>query len=170
MTEAKEQEFISILARCEVFMGLRDDDLMRIASLPSIHYITCEADEIISVANQPAENLYILVEGHVDLRLNLEDIIEGQIQWIKVDTVSKGSVFGWSALVQPYVYTRMAICPMKSKMLAINGAELIHLMDQYEHIGYEVMYSIACVIASRLRTPNKFFWAELLKARDGIVH
>jgi signal-transduction protein with cAMP-binding, CBS, and nucleotidyltransferase domain len=170
MTEEKIQEFINILARCEVFIGLADKDLIKIASLPSIHCKTFEAGEIVSMENQPAENLYILVEGQVELRLNLEGIIEGPNQWMKVDTVSQGSIFGWSALIQPYVYTRMAICSMKSKMLAINGAELMHLMEEDEHIGYEVMHSIACVIASRLRTPNKFFWAELLKARDAIGH
>jgi len=43
-------------------------------------------------------------------------------------------------------------------------------LDSDEHLGYEVMRSIACVIASRLRTPNNYFWAELLKARNGITN
>ena len=151
-------------------MGLYDDDLIKIASLPSIRFRTYEENEIVSAAEQPAENLYILVEGEVEMRLDFENVLEGQIQWIKVDTVSQGSVFGWSALVQPYVYTRMTICSQKSRMLAINGKELIHLMDEDEHIGYEVMRSIACVIASRLKSPNKFFWAELFKVRNDMNH
>ncbi len=168
MTQNIEKEFVQILKRCEVFMGLLDNGLIKIASLPSIHYRTFDADEVISNVGEPAENMYILVEGQVDLRLKIEHIMDSQTEGIKVDTVSKGSIFGWSALVQPYTYSRMAVCSMKSKVLVINGKELIRLMDDDEHMGYEIMRSIACVIASRLKTPNHYFWAELLKALNGI--
>ncbi len=170
MSEKEIQEIIQILKRCEVFVGLHDNDLTKIASLPSIHEKTYEADEIISMENEPAESLYILVEGQVGLRLTVELVLESHPREIKVDTVSKGSIFGWSALVHPYASSRTAVCSVKSKVLVINGQELIQLMDNDEHIGYEVMRSIACVIASRLMTPNNYFWAELLKARNGIIN
>ena len=166
MSEVIQQEFVKILRRCEIFIGLYDDDLEKVALLPSTHLETYEVDEIITQGNESAINLYILVEGKVDLQFNMDQVIEGKTGFIKIDSVSTGSVFGWSALVQPYVYTLRAICSQLSTVLAINGRELIHLMDEDEHIGYEVMRSIACVISSRLRIPNKYFWSELFKERN----
>jgi len=168
MNDVSDNELIKVLGRCEVFMGLTDDDLRKVALLPSTHFETYDVDTTVTKATEAAENIYILVDGQVDLWLTVENVLEKHTHWIKVDTVRKGSVFGWSALVQPYAYSRTAICSMKSYMLAINGKELIGLMDRDEHIGYEVMRSIACVIASRLRTPNHFFWAESIKTRNGV--
>ena len=170
MSEETTQGIIQILKRSEVFVGLDDDDLTKIASLPSVNVKTFDENEIISVAGNAAENLYILVEGQVHLNLLIEFKDKDIAKEITVDTVHKGSIFGWSSLVQPYAFSRTSICAEKSRILLLNGNELIDLMNNNEHIGYEVMRSIACVIASRLRTPNNFFWAELLKARNGITN
>ena len=170
MTEKLKQEIIEVLQRSEVFVGLHDDDLTKIALLPLIRFETFEAGEIISAAGDTAENLYILVEGQVHLNLLIEFEKNNLAKEITVDTVHQGSVFGWSALVQPYAFSRTSICTEKSKVLAINGKELMGLMDSDEYIGYEVMRSIACVIASRLKTPNNYFWAELLKTRNGAIN
>lgn len=170
MTEKTGHEIVQVLKRSEVFVGLHDDDLKRIASLPSIHFEAFESNDIISTEGEPAKDLYVLVEGQVGLRLTVDLVMESKSRDIKIDTVSKGSVFGWSALVEPYSSSRTAVCTKDSKVLVIDGKELIQLMDSDEHIGYEVMRSIACVIASRLRTPNNYFWAELLKARNGITN
>ncbi len=170
MTEKLEQEIIEVLQRSEVFVGLHDDDLKKIALLPSIHFEAFEPNDVISSEGKPAKDLYVLGEGQVGLRLTVDLVMESQSREIKVDSVSKGSIFGWSALVHPYAYSRTAFCIEKCKVLAIDGKELIQLLDSDEHLGYEVMRSIACVIASRLRTPNNYFWAELLKARNGITN
>ncbi len=164
------EEIIQVLRRCEVFVGLHDDDLKKIASLPSVHFKTYNDGEIISKEGEPAKDLFILVDGQVGLRLTVELVMENQAREIKVDTVNKGSIFGWSSLVQPYASSRTAVCSEPTKVLVINGKELVDLMDNDEHVGYEVMRSIASVIASRLRTPNNYFWAELLKARNGVNH
>ena len=168
MAQKQEQEIIEVLQRSEVFVGLHDDDLKKIASLPSTHFETFVPNEIISAEGKPAKDLYVLVEGQVGLRLTVDLVMESKSREIKIDTVSKGSVFGWSALVEPYSSSRTAVCTEECKVLVMDGKELTKLMDSDEHIGYEVMRSIACVIASRLRTPNNYFWAELLKARNGI--
>ncbi len=168
MSDETTQEIIQILKRCEVFVGLTDDELHQISSLSSAHIKTYDVNQIVSNAGESAEYLYILVEGQVHLNLQVEFGKDDLSMEITVDTVHKGSVFGWSALVQPYAFSRTSICSKKSKILLLNGKELIELMNQDERMGYEIMRSIACVIASRLRTPNNYFWAELLKARNGI--
>lgn len=163
MINATKQEAMRILGRCEVFLGLDDNDLERIASLPLNTLVSFETGEIISIEGAPATNLYILVEGKVDLRMRVQLDITHKGTEITVDTVTSGSIFDWSSLVRPYILSRTSVCTESCKVLSINGKELIELMNSNEHIGYEIMQSIAYVVASRLRAPNNYFWAESLR-------
>ena len=158
-----KQNALQILRRCEVFLGLSDDDLERIVTLPSVRMLTFSTGQRISKEGDPAENICILVDGKVDLRMNIQLDLASPSQEITIDKVTKGSVFHWSALVRPYVLSRTSVCTQECTILCINGKELIGLMDDNHHIGYEVMQSISAVVASRLRTPNNYFWAESLR-------
>ena len=160
------EEFVEILKRTEVFVGLNDEELKIVAALPSMRLRVFEAGQVVSAEGDPAEDLYVLVDGKVELRLPVQFGMGDEKREITVDTVHKGSIFGWSALVPPYSFNRTSVCVETSTVLSVNGKELIKIMDLNEHIGYEIMRSIACVIASRLRTPNNYFWAELLKLRN----
>jgi CRP-like cAMP-binding protein len=57
---------------------------------------------------------------------------------------------GWSAVVEPYIYTLGALCIDESAFLAIDAEKLRQLMDEDCPIGHKVMKSIAKVVASRL--------------------
>lgn len=165
MIDTTKQEVLQSLRRCEIFLGLSDDDLEKIAALPSVRMKTFEAGVCISKEGEPAWNLCILVEGKIDLRMGIQLDLAGPSEEITVDTVTKGSIFHWSALVPPYLLSRSSFSVTKSKVLAINGKELLGLMDTNPRIGYEIMQSIAAVIASRLKFPNNYFWAQSLKNR-----
>ena len=163
MTSIKEQDNIKILRRCELFLGLDEKGLMKVASLASISQKLFNEGEIISHEGEVANNLYILIEGKVELRMSIPLDLKNYSRDITVDTVSKGSIFHWSAIVRPYVLSRTSYCAEDSKVLSINGKELLKLMDNNIDIGYEIMQSIAYVISSRLRTPNNYFWAETIR-------
>ena len=163
MTNLDKQEIIQILRRCELFLGLEDEGLMKVASLASISQKSFKTGDVISHEAEAAEKLYILIEGKVELRMNIPLDLDNYTREITVDTVSRGSVFHWSALVRPYVLSRTSCCAEDCKVLSINGKELIKLMDNNMTIGYEIMQSIAYLISSRLRTPNNYFWAETLR-------
>jgi CRP-like cAMP-binding protein len=165
MTDTTTQEIIQILRRCEVSLGLSDDDLAKIAALPSIRIEIYETGVTISNEGEPARDLYILVDGRVDLRMRIHFELGSPAREITVDAVTKGSVFGWSALVRPYLLTKTSVSAEESKALVISGKELIELMESDKHIGYEIMQNIASVVASRLRIPNAYFWAESLRRR-----
>ncbi|MFA4836303.1 MAG: cyclic nucleotide-binding domain-containing protein [Dehalococcoidia bacterium] len=165
MIDVTRQEILHILKRCEVFLGLSDADLEKIAALPSAHTEIFEKGAHIANEGEKSQNLYILADGKVDLRMLIELDLGIPPKEITVDTVTKGSVFAWSALVRPYILNRTFLCAETSTVLMINGKELIALMDSNEHIGYEIMQNIAFVIASRLRIPNNYFWAESLRKK-----
>jgi CRP-like cAMP-binding protein len=147
-----------VLRRCEVFVGLDDSDLEKIAGLPSWRRTTYGAGESVFCENDVAKDFYILEEGEVRLV-----VASGKGRGTKepvrvsVDTITKGDVFGWSSLVAPHSRNMSAICARPSTILSITGTELSRLMDHNDSLGYEVMKSLVRVIGKRLRDlQNKF--------------
>ena len=69
---------------------------------------------------------------------------------VKVHTAKAGEVFGWSALVKPYVYTASAECVEKVEEVYIKGSELMNLFEQNDHTGYVIMRNLSGHVSSRL--------------------
>lgn len=147
-----------VLRRCEVFVGLDDSDLEKIASLPSWRRNTHGAGESVFRENDIAKDFYILEEGEVRLVVaSRKGRGTKEPVRVSVDTITKGDVFGWSSLVAPHSRNMSAVCVRPSTILSITGAELSHLMDHNHALGYEVMKSLVRVIGKRLRDlQNKF--------------
>ena len=139
------------LKRCELFLGLDDIELQKIVDLPSCIEKTREAQETIFEAGKEAKNLYMLEEGQVNLVVKIPTGSSDLLEETVVRTITKGSVFGWSALVPPYVYTMSAICSQPSKVVVIGGNELRTLFDEDAHFGYEIMNGLLRIIGTRVR-------------------
>ena len=152
-----KEEAFRVLRRCEVFLGLNDRDLERIASLPSCHIKTYGAGATISKEGELARNLYVLEEGRVNLQMKVSGNSVDSARAVTVDSISKGGVFEWSALVPPHILTRSTVCAEDCKVLAIAGTELLQLMNNDNHIGYETMQGLVRVIALRLRDAQRLF-------------
>ena len=142
---------MQVLKRCEVFVGLGDSDLEKIAGLPSCQRNTYSTGEFIFRENAMAKNFYILEEGEVRLVVSHRKEGAKEPSQVPVDNITKGDVFGWSSLVSPYSLTMSAICVKPSSVIVIDGAELSMLMDNNHSLGYEVMKGLVRVIGARLR-------------------
>ena len=69
---------------------------------------------------------------------------------VTVDIVTKGDAMGWSAVIEPYVYTLGARCIDDSKAIAFDGVKLRELLNKDIKLGYAFMHATAKVIATRL--------------------
>ncbi len=136
---------LAALKRCDVLLGLTDADLARIASLPSSREEVYLVGETIFEEGGVAVNMYLLDEGKINLTM------EAAV----VETVTKGSVLGWSALVAPHILTVSAVCVERCRVVIIKGKELTNLMDNEPSIGYEIMRGLVRVISSRLRNTQR---------------
>ena len=139
------------LKRAEVFLGLDDSDLHKIAELPSCQEQACQAQEVIFKAGDKAKYLYVLGEGRVNLVMEVSAGSKQPPNQVIVDIITTGGFFGWSALVLPHSYVLSAICQEPSKVVRISGAELCSLFDTDNHIGYKIFQSLTRIIGSRLR-------------------
>jgi toluene monooxygenase system ferredoxin subunit len=163
---------VPALRRCEVFVGLDDSDLEKVAALPSWRKETYKKGEFIFQENVAAKDFYILEDGEVRLVTGINKEDSSGVAQVPVDTITKGDVFGWSSLVAPHFLTLSAMCVKPSSILAVSGSELNALMDSNHSLGYEVMKGLVRVIGARLRDLHGRFGdsaAQGLKGRGSRV-
>lgn len=139
------------LKRAEVFLGLDDEDLRKIAALPSCREETYHPGETIFGAGDKAKNLYVLKEGEVDLMMQARAQSGEEVKEATIEKITTGGFLGWSALVKPYSYTMSAISKKPSRVVVISGAELAALFASEPSLGYKVFQSLAHIIGARLR-------------------
>ena len=90
-----------------------------------------------------ADYLYILEEGELDLTVKREKQL-----FFPVDKT--GSVFGWSSLVEPNLYTAKAECVKESRVIKIDADRLMRVFQKHPAEGLTIMRRLAGVIAARL--------------------
>ncbi len=144
-------EIEKTLKRAELFLGLDDADLLRIARLPSSHEVAYSPGEVIIEDEGIAKYLYVLRKGQVDLVMEAPPMFEQEGTVVVVDRVTTGGCFGWSALVRPHLYVMSAVCRESAYAVAISGDELMALFEEDHRIGYRIFQSLAHIIGARLR-------------------
>jgi len=133
------------LKEFELFKGLTDSDLDRIAELCHLHTLH-EGDRILDEGTR-ATNLHICSGGKIDI---VTWVKKPWNKYVRVHQAQQGEVFGWSALVAPYNCSASAICAEDGEEIRIRGADLLALFHQHPHIGYTIMENLAADISARL--------------------
>ncbi len=139
---------IDTLKNSELFGGLETGQLEKVSVLcrgGSYHegmMIFKEGDE--------ATELYVLTDGRVALEMGVQPVPNRPAIPTAVEVVTKGESFGWSALVEPYVYTLSARCMTNCTVLAVKGDMLHKVMADDSSLGYELMKRLARLISLRL--------------------
>lgn len=153
------QECLEVLRRSEALLGLPDDLLGKVASLPSCRMRTYASRDVVFKAGSQATDVAILDSGTVGISLTMG--IEKGCHEEFVDTIYKGSLIGWSSLVPPYAFTRTAVAITDCRLMAVSAADLLKLMSSNPVIGYELAMAILRVMHVRylhvqqLLTPGK---------------
>jgi CRP-like cAMP-binding protein len=101
-----------------------------------------------------ADYLYILEEGKIELA------IKGDKQ-LSFSMDKTGSIFGWSALVEPRRYTATAECAKESKVIKVDADRLMRTFQKHPAEGLAIMRRLAGVVAERLMKS----YQELIIAR-----
>jgi len=150
VVDEKNNNIMNTLKRSEIFLGLEDGSLEKIASLPSSKEKIIQSGEVLFQSGKRADYLYILKEGRIDLIAGPAEPELGK-QRVIVDKVTMGGLLGWSALVAPFYYVFSAIAGTPSIVVCINGRELIALSNEDCYLGYRVFKGLAYIIGTRLR-------------------
>ena len=139
-------------------------------------------DDVIFHFDEPAEHLYGLVEGEVDLSIVFKDkILKTEIEYeeaiqarmvdkeksIVIDTVLPNQVFGWASLVGPERRTVTARCTEPTQVIALAAKDLKAMFAEDHFLGYVVMKKLGDIIARRLKIRTDKLIETWVEAFDG---
>jgi CRP-like cAMP-binding protein len=112
---------------------------------PLLKFCCFDANTVIFRQGDPAEKIYLLTDGLVQILFKPED---GPA--LIVSRLQPGEVFGWSSALRRVTYTSSAVSIIESKVYSINGLALHKLCEQHPEEGVVILEQLASAIAIRL--------------------
>lgn len=143
-TAALQASCADIIAQIGFFAGLGAAQFGRIAAICRIEEYP--QDSRIYTIGESADDFYVLVDGMVRFTIGL-----GNRQTHAGQILKRGEVFGWAALIenaQKRIAGALAITTCT--VIAMNGDQLLMLMDQDHSLGYRIMKQLNVLITGNL--------------------
>jgi CRP-like cAMP-binding protein len=123
------------LSLCYLFQGLSKTQLDSLSQIAFGQKIQFQKGQWLFHENRPAEHIFILENGAVELVTTVDDAVELPITIKRLP----GSCFGTPALVPPHL------------LLAIKQADLQNLIDKDRELGFAIMNNLAKHLLERLK-------------------
>lgn len=139
---------VDLLKQFSFFKGFSDEELKKFTAL--VNEETYKAGVQVWKRGDPAKYLFLIEEGKVLMVLDTYVGPHRPPMQVTVDIVTKGEAMGWSAVVEPYLYTLGARCIDESKVLAFDAVKLREVLSADKALGFKFMHAVARVIATRL--------------------
>ncbi len=132
-----------LLRRYPYFANISEEALKEVAMISE--EISAAAGSTLYKQGDPADSLFIITEGEMDLQYELGN---GELR--TVDTVVAGDLAVWSSVVEPYRCTASGTLRKDTKLIAINAPKLRELMESNHDLGYRLLLSVTKLLATRL--------------------
>lgn len=137
---------LETLNDAELFAGVSPEDGRAIASLARRR--RCPAGEVLFRQGDPAEELFVIQRGRVDLTFPL--LVMGETKETRFQSLEPGRTLAWSALVPPHRLTMSARCSTEAEVLAFERERLLGFLGEHPATGHAVMTNLSRVVAARL--------------------
>ena len=125
---------------------------------PLFEPFSCLAGEVILRQGEPAEFLYVVTDGMVEMSFKPYD---GNS--ITVTHVGKDGLFGWSAVLGSDKYTSSATAIEDLQAFRIRGNELRKLCLEHPEAGKDILERLADGVSSRWEDAHKQVKAILVQ-------
>jgi CRP/FNR family transcriptional regulator, cyclic AMP receptor protein len=139
---------INDLKQFDFFFGFSDSDCEKLSSLAE--EMVVEAGTQMYRKGDPASHIYLTREGKIILQMESFMGPHKPPLQVTVDIITSGDAMGWSAVVEPYLYTLGALAIDRSSLIGIKAEELRDLMNSDCTLGYKIMQQTTRLIAHRL--------------------
>ena len=139
---------ISALKEFAFLKEFNDDQLNKLAALASEESFL--AGTLMYQNGDAARSLFLVKEGKIVLFIDNYMGPHKPPMQVTVDMITKGEPMGWSAVVDPFVYTLGALCIDDTKAIAFDASDLRKLMDEDCNLGFKIMQVVAKLISTRL--------------------
>lgn len=137
-----------LLRRFELFVEFTDEELAEVAELCCEQ--RCQHGAKLFGEGDPAEKLYLVLEGKISLEKMVELGRSGSSRQATVSIRGPGHAVGWSTLVEPRTYTLSAVCIEPCKLLAIEGPDIHRFEAQNPEAGLKLMHAIGALVRGRM--------------------
>ncbi len=147
-------ENLTFLKQSDIFYQFTQTQLELVANLCTEK--TFQAGEIIFAENNSGKELYIIVQGEVNILVDPGIVgMEGKTNKVVIATLRRGQSFGEIALVDEGLRSASAEAKNKdTRLLAIPRDKLIMLCETYPQLGYRLMYNLAADLAMKIRNAD----------------
>jgi CRP-like cAMP-binding protein len=154
---------VNFLKQSDIFYQFTPTQLELVANL--CQEVTFQKDEVIFRENSGSKELYIIVQGEVDIRIDpsLISSTDTGVADKTIATLRRGQNFGEVALVDEGLRSASASASQNdTRLLIIPRDKLIMLCDTYPQLGYRLMYNLAADLAMKIRNTDLRIREQLL--------
>jgi CRP-like cAMP-binding protein len=139
---------IGVLREFTVLKAFSDEQLGKLAAIATEESYSAGAQ--VYEKGDPARSLFLVKKGRFVLFMDTYLGPHRPAMQVTVDMIVKGEAMGWSAVMEPYIYTLGATCIEDSVVIALEAESLRKLIEEDCATGLRVMQGVARMIASRL--------------------
>ncbi len=147
-----------ILRRFPILAGLEPASYKALAMAGS--EVAIKGGEWLFLEGATADAFYLILDGLIDLTINIDERGERRDY---ISTVGQGQMVGWSALVEPNIYTLNAVAAGPARLVRLDAPAVRALMDDNPAVGYRLMRQLARAIGERL-TSLRVQFVSLVKS------
>jgi CRP/FNR family transcriptional regulator, cyclic AMP receptor protein len=126
----------------------------------------CNAGDIVFEENAASDELYIIVQGEIDIQVDPALVGADDVKSpgpVTIATLRRGQSFGEVALVDQGLRSATARCAANgTHLLVVPRNQLIHLCDTYPELGYRLMRNLAADLALKIRNTDLRIREEIL--------
>jgi CRP-like cAMP-binding protein len=138
-----------LLRRYSFFGKLPENDLYEIAMIAD--EFSADAGVTLFEEHQPAEALFLLLEGSVDLYYKSEEEYHPKAKKeFLVGEINPGEIFSISSLIDPFILNASARTAKPSRFIKIDAIALRKMSDENHQMGCIIMHQIAKALMERL--------------------
>lgn len=152
---------VNFLKQSDIFYQFTPTQLELVANL--CQEVTFNAGDIIFQENSSSKELYVIVQGEVDILISRG--VTGQLTKSEnpVARLRRGQSFGEVALVDEGLRSASARAAQKdTRLLVISRDKIIMLCETYPQLGYRLMYNLAADLAMKIRNTDLRIREQLL--------
>jgi CRP-like cAMP-binding protein len=133
---------IDQLHKFKIFKGLDLADLDAIGRISTVREF--RPGDALTSEGGAADAMYLILKGKASVKVSDPDGRQ-----VIIDEVGPGDVLGWSAAMEPYVYTASASAAEPLEAIVVNGEALRELCAENKQLGYQITKGIGEVITRR---------------------
>ena len=161
MSANKHQVTIKDIRPCPLFAGMNDAELGQIAGLVEIRRL--KDGEELAKEGEPGEEIYILLEGALEVKQKLTLFAEEEIQGrnsrdkmlIKLKSDNCPAVGEMSLFEENYRRSATMRAIGACNIGVIGKHTILKLTQEDQHLGYRLFYNIGFVLSARLKKANQ---------------